>query len=287
MAASKKKSKTPKKSGKPNLSKPFSAQVKNTNNEDTEEESIHDGTDAIMADTGDDSANDIPDIIDKDSVELDGNNSVQEKSVDNNIPKVSKKEKYEKESMENMIPFMDTFYQLSSEDSPRDRSVAARDLIRHCFFSGNGSTDAINHKDAAYALTRLMNGLCTGRAASRQGFASCLSTFLRVVYSPPFNRNSGSALNDILKEDAYAQSLKEKKDSGSDDLDSAMIMRKKLLSTTEFIHSGGKDSRKNKFGKKMKGMEERDHAFGRLFGILAIVRSGILGLDTFPSSVRS
>ena len=35
----------------------------------------------------------------------------------------------------------------------------------------------------------------------------------------------------------------------------------------------------------MKGMEGRDHAFGRLFGILAVVMSYVLGLKDFPSSV--
>ena len=35
----------------------------------------------------------------------------------------------------------------------------------------------------------------------------------------------------------------------------------------------------------MKGMEGRDHAFGRLFGILAVVMSDVLGLKDCPSSV--
>ncbi len=293
MAASKKKSKTPKKSGKPNPSEPLPVPVKNANCGDTEEESIHEeDVDAKMADADSDSADNIPDIIDNNSHRMDDENCGQEtkKAVAPDKPKKSKKENVEKDSIDDIIPFMDTFYQLSSEDSPRDRSIAAKDLISHCFYAGSASTKAINHKDAAYALTRLMNGLCTGRAASRQGFASCLSTFLRVVYSPAFNCDGskfGSALNDILQEDPYAQRLNDKTDSSTDDLDSATIVRKKLLSTTEFLHVEGKDSSKSKGGKKMKGMEERDHAFGRLFGILAIVRSGILGMEKFPSTVSS
>lgn len=153
------------------------------------------------------------------------------------------------------IPFMDTFYQLSSDES-KLRSLAARDLISHCFFS-----DQVNITDAAYALTRLMNGLCTGRASSRQGFASALSTFLRVAHS-------SNVLSAILED--------------CEESSAAGVFRQKLLESTQFMQSEKEAKRQ---GGKMKGMEERDHAFGRLFGILAVVRSGVLGTKDFPCEV--
>lgn len=242
---------------------------------DTEEESIEDASS-----TEGQSSGDIPPIIDKDgsddaaaatdnaeeSKQTGGSNKARKKKGGNaNEPSVSP------------IAFMDTFYQLSSDASPSsamERSVAARDLLHHCFLTSDG----VNLKDAAYALTRLMNGLCSGRAASRQGFASCLSSFLKLAYS-------GSSIYDILKEDDYAAKLMEEDDT----LNSAMIVRKKLLATTvclaEETPSGNSGKGKNRFAGKVKGMEERDHAFGRLFGILAVVRSGVLGSEDFPSEV--
>jgi len=168
------------------------------------------------------------------------------------------------------IPFLDTFYQLSSEESPRERSVAARHLIQHCLLSEQG----VNTKDSAYALARLMKGLCTGRAASRQGFASCLSSFLKVMHSL-----DGTTIDAIVKED------------GGDEHDEpAMAIRNKLLAITQYHQSaenegGAGKSKKNRFGGKLKGIEERDHVFGRLFGILAVVRSGILTADDSSLSV--
>ena len=126
--------------------------------------------------------------------------TTEDESIDNNATlegtitkqsndkKKKKKEEKKNNQSQDVIPFMDTFYQLSSEDSPTIRSIAARDLIEHCFpslkkDSNSGSDDDdVNCKDAAYAITRLMNGLCTGRAASRQGFASCLASFMKVGY---------------------------------------------------------------------------------------------------------
>ena len=60
------------------------------------------------------------------------------------------------------------------------------------------------------------------------------------------------------------------------------IVRLKLLAATRFEVAAGEAKTA---GGKMKGMEERDHAFGRLFGILAVVRSGVLGLEDFPLKV--
>jgi DNA polymerase phi len=252
----------------------------------TEEESVHDDGDVEMdSEEGDD----IPDIVDKDS----GDDDEEEDDADDDAMEVEEtkksktsdekksKKKSKKESKKKTgqkveaIPFMDTFYQLSSEDSPKDRAVAARDLLHHCFLTDQG----INHKDAAYALTRLMNGLCTGRAASRQGFASCLTSFLRIAYS------TTNAVEDILKEDDYG-----KKQLGAD-THPAMIIRQKLLLTTQVLApeestaKGKSKGKQQKFGGKMKGIEERDHVFGRLFGILAVVRSGVLSSEDFPSEV--
>ena len=164
-----------------------------------------------------------------------------------------------------VVPFMDTFYQLSSDDSPKDRSIGARDLIHHCFFSDGG----INYKDSAYALNRLMNGICSGRASSRQGFASCLTSFLRVA------ENQGDdALKSILTEHSELMQF------DLDDAEPVAQIRQLLRSTTELnrTKSNGKNGgqNKNRFAGKAKGIEERDHMFGRLFGILAIVRSGLL-----------
>jgi len=164
------------------------------------------------------------------------------------------------------IPFMDTFYLLSSEDSSKDRSIAARDLIHHCFFSDGG----INHKDSAYALNRLLNGMCSGRAASRQGFASCLTSFLRVAQG-----QGDDAVQSILKEHSELMKIE------MDDAHPAIQIRQLLQSTTDFntaTNGSGKNSgsNKNRFAGKVKGIEERDHVFGRLFGILAVVRSGML-----------
>jgi hypothetical protein len=172
------------------------------------------------------------------------------------------------------IPFMDTFYLLSSQDSSKDRSIAARDLIHHCFFSDGG----INYKDSAYALNRLLNGMCSGRAASRQGFASCLTSFLRVAQS-----QGDDALKSILKEHS------ELKQTDLNDAHPAIQIRQMLRTATDVStveSSSGKKSgsNKNRFAGKTKGIEERDHVFGRLFGILAVVRSGIL--KSTPDEVR-
>mmetsp|Transcript_7497 Transcript_7497/g.16230 ORF Transcript_7497/g.16230 Transcript_7497/m.16230 type:complete len:1444 (-) Transcript_7497:183-4514(-) len=255
----------------------------------TEEESVRENDNTQM-----DLDDVIPSIVDKDSGDEDDDavaaeevKDGKEKTNDKKSKKKNKKNKKDNnEEAKEIIPFMDTFYLLSSEESPEERSIAARDLIRHCFLSGEG----INHKDAAYALTRLMNGLCTGRAASRQGFASCLSSFLRVANSSSLNKGDVSAMDEILKDDDDAKKLKDGMEG--DDAHHATIVRQKLLATTEFLASEGNNDNNNNKGQpknrsvgKPKGIEERDHVFGRLFGILAVVRSGILGLKDFPSVV--
>lgn len=246
----------------------------------TEQESIHDdgGVDHDEQLDTPDSDGDIPAVIDKFSDGEVGNSKKAAKGTSNK--KANAKQQQQQQHTKASIPFMDTFYQLSSEESLHHRSIAARDLIQHCFLSDGG----VNCKDAAYALSRLMNGLCTGRAASRQGFASCLSSFLRVAHSEVLNRD-GSVMDMILKEESgkfYQDGVTHP----------AMIVRLKLLSTTQFLptevnSNNDKGPKKHGFGGKVKGIEERDHAFGRLFGISAVVRSGILASTDFPSEVSA
>jgi hypothetical protein len=270
----------------------------------TEQESVHEDDGDVQMNSADD---DIPEIVDRDS-DADGEDdgdaaAVESKKCPNDVDIKTEKKgaKANGESQQQQtttattkkqapIPFMDTFFQLSSEESPNDRSIAARDLIHHCLLNEHG----VNHKDAAYALTRLMNGLCTGRAASRQGFASCLSSFLRVVYSPALNNdgsNSSASLERILKDDAYSNQLMDGTTKDDPTCNAAMVVRQKLLSTTQFLaieatsNPNDNGRKKNHYGGKMKEVEKRDHSFGRLFGILAVVRSGILGLNDFPSEV--
>eukprot|EP00546_Thalassionema_frauenfeldii_P005826 CAMPEP_0178909714 /NCGR_PEP_ID=MMETSP0786-20121207/8686_1 /TAXON_ID=186022 /ORGANISM="Thalassionema frauenfeldii, Strain CCMP 1798" /LENGTH=1350 /DNA_ID=CAMNT_0020581867 /DNA_START=22 /DNA_END=4074 /DNA_ORIENTATION=+ len=139
--------------------------------------------------------------------------------------------------------FLDTFYGLSSESND-DRSQAAQLMLNHCLLGPSA-----NVKDAAYAFRRLLNGLCSGRAAARQGYASALTSFLKlshemgVLHSINTNGNESSTLS---------------------------FVRDQLVKTTD-----PKDTDCTKYGKR-KGSEERDHHFGRLFGILSVIRSGIL-----------
>ncbi len=220
----------------------------------TEEESI----DEEMKDVVDGAESESEGSDDEGESNEGGDTSTDAKSKRNNST--------DKKNSNAAIPFMDTFYLLSSEDSSKDRSIAARDLIHHCFFSDGG----INTKDSAYALNRLLNGMCSGRAASRQGFASCLTSFLRIAQG-----QGDDAVRSILKE--HSELMK----TALDDAHPAIQIRQLLQSTTDFntVASGsGKKSgsNKNRFAGKVKGIEERDHMFGRLFGILAVVRSGML-----------
>ena len=254
----------------------------------TEDESLHDKNED--GDVPMDTEDDIPDIVDKDSDDDDKDDdndiATTKQKIDDKNTKDKKKlvNKEGTDTTATPIPFMDTFYLLSSEESSTQRAIAARDLINYCFPPSQSSKDSkddeqVNYKDAAYALTRLFNGLCTGRAASRQGFASCLSSLIRVSYPH---------LKDVLKEDTTTAN-----NDQSNEEHPAMIIRKKLLSTTDFLTPSDQDAmggggKKNKFGGttgKMKGMEERDHIFGRLFGILAIIRSGTLSMSDFPKEV--
>ncbi|GKY99995.1 hypothetical protein MPSEU_000953000 [Mayamaea pseudoterrestris] len=138
--------------------------------------------------------------------------------------------------------FFDSFYGLSSSD-PRERSQAAKEMLMHCLIGPSA-----NVKDASYALKRLLNGICSGRAAARQGNASGLAMFLKV---------------------ALAQGTLKEIQSNSTDAEEkqmtllAFVRHKLLLATEPSVGT-------------RKGSEDRDYKFGRLFGILGVVKSGVL-----------
>lgn len=141
-------------------------------------------------------------------------------------------------------PFLDSFYGLSSED-PRERSNSAKTMLHHCLLGPDA-----NSKDAAYALRRLLNGLCSGRAAARQGNASALTSFLKVSFQL---EKIEEIRNEMEGEDPTEGSP-------------LSFVRAKLLAATN----------PNQISGKKKGSEERDYQFGRLFGILGVIRSGVL-----------
>jgi len=157
-------------------------------------------------------------------------------------------------------PFLDSFYSLSSQD-PNERSQAAQVLLHHCLLGPSA-----NSKDAAYAFRRLLNGLCSGRAAARQGNASALSSFLKIAFRL-------GKMNDIKSEALANDSAQETSSSSSSTCNSSSssllkYVRDRLLSATDPHRTVG----------KKRGSDERDYHFGRLFGILGIVRSNILRL---------
>lgn len=224
----------------------------------TEEESVDEEEMVVDDDDGGD--------VNSEGTNSEGEDDSDKEKDASNSTDAKSKQRSTNQKQKKAIPFMDTFYLLSSEDSSKERSIAARDLINHCFFSDGG----INYKDSGYALNRLLNGLCSGRAASRQGFASCLSSFLRVAMT-----NGNDDMMNILKE---CSELKLTDMEGSKP---EVQIRQMLRTTTDFStgdnSSKKSGSKKNRFGGgKIKGIEERDHMFGRLFGILAVVRSGML-----------
>lgn len=142
-------------------------------------------------------------------------------------------------------PFLDSFYVLAEEDQ-RERSKAAQTIIQHCLLGS-----AANAKDAAYTLRRVLNGVCSGRAAARQGNATALSGFLKTAFQ-------------LGKMEEIREEL------GGDEADVGMshlaYIRHRLIKATDPNLTTG----------KKKGSEERDYHFGRLFGILSIVRSNVL-----------
>lgn len=139
-------------------------------------------------------------------------------------------------------PFLDSFYGISSANAA-DRAKAAHVLLNYCLLGPDA-----NPKDASYALRRLMNGLCSGRATARQGNASTLASFLKIAFAV---KKIGEIRSECGKEE-------------ESDFSDLAFVRHRLLAATEPAEG------------RRKGSEERDYQFGRLFGINGIVRSGIL-----------
>merc|ERR1712157_423339 len=72
---------------------------------------------------------------------------------------------------------------MGSSNDTKQRSKAAQAIIQHCFYINNSSDsdDSIN-EDKYYALQRLFRGITSNRLSSRQGFASCLTSFLKIAF---------------------------------------------------------------------------------------------------------
>jgi hypothetical protein len=141
-------------------------------------------------------------------------------------------------------PFLDAFYGLSASDA-RERADAAQVILHHCLLGPDA-----NAKDASYAFRRLLNGLCSGRAAARQGNASALASFLKAAFAL----------------EKMAEIRSEGNGDATNEVSLLAFVRLRLIATTDPSQTTG----------KKKGSEERDYQFGRLFGILAVVRSDIL-----------
>ena len=175
------------------------------------------------------------------------------------------------------LPFMDAFYSLSS-NKPDERSFAANSILNHVFMSENSATniDAIV-QDGDYALTRLFLGLCSGRASARQGYASCLATFIKLAFqrSPDTNDTICTCWMERFLD--YAK----KNSKVSSDINTSQYLRNQLLFHTSM--SSSSSTQKNNKGAR--GQEDRDYKFGRLFGILAIARSGSLSIGTNDNEV--
>eukprot|EP00814_Leptocylindrus_danicus_P000786 CAMPEP_0116008332 /NCGR_PEP_ID=MMETSP0321-20121206/2804_1 /TAXON_ID=163516 /ORGANISM="Leptocylindrus danicus var. danicus, Strain B650" /LENGTH=992 /DNA_ID=CAMNT_0003477143 /DNA_START=1459 /DNA_END=4437 /DNA_ORIENTATION=+ len=102
---------------------------------------------------------------------------------------------------------------------------------------GSGDSE-VNQDDAEYTMKRLMRGICGGKSGARQGFAGTLASFLQARLS---HTDTANVLSD------------------------AEYVHKKLMDHTSVDGDMG-----------MSKGDERDAAFGRLFGILAVVRSNTL-----------
>jgi len=196
----------------------------------------------------------------------------------------------------NSLPFMDTFYALSSDD-PYERSLAASALLRHLFSKGNfkqksSKNDDTNNtnnnnnndrkvaliQDGHYAFTRLLKGLCSGRAGARQGYASCLATFLELSCTLCPIGDDDDTKETTATTKCWMEYYMENESAsggggGRADVSPCEFVRKQLMKHT--VESAPVD---NKGGKRKGsgGAEERDRMYGKLFGILAVVKSGTL-----------
>jgi hypothetical protein len=187
--------------------------------------------------------------VDDDSEDTEMEVDGEEKAERSEDEEVEDEEEDEEEDTEGKQgTFLDTFYGLSSSNA-QERAHASNALLHFCLIGPEANT-----KDAAYALRRLLNGLCSGRAAARQGNASAFAAFLKIAFQQ-------GVILDIQRE-----SLKE----GEEETSPLTFVRRRLLAATMASDEG--------MGKR-KGSEDRDYHFGRLFGILGVLRSGVLSLS--------
>ena len=149
--------------------------------------------------------------------------------------------------------FFDAFYGLASDDA-RERSRAGQVIL----YQSLVAPQVANVSDATYALKRLLNGLCSGRASARQGNASTLASFLKVA-----------------KTHGYLTRIQQQQEQDGNLALSAYIRKRVILASSIVMDEEGK----GRGGGRKKASEIKDHKHGRLFGILAIVRSGILMPD--------
>ena len=183
--------------------------------------------------------------------------------------------------MTKIIPFLETFWGLADE-SPQLRVKAAQSLLVHCFSNENVGEEDSKSANCAYALRRLLDGLNSGRASARQGFASCLSTFLKFAFA-----EKGTIQSIRIEWSKKDKNDIEKKNEINEDIemDDWEFIRQELRRRTNINSTLNEGNNKLKQTSKKKGSEERDGVFGQLFGILAICRSGIL--TTAPKEVSS
>lgn len=208
--------------------------------------------------------------------------------------------------MESKIPFMDTFYQLSVED-PNQRNQAASHLLHHIFFSSIPSSSFTTqpqeqqhlYKDGLYALTRLIKGLASSRLHARIGFSTCLTTFLQFSFQRRMDRQRKEMdtvtskrwieyfieQSSSSKSSSSASLLLNKDINDTDDqmqqqfIQPLLFIRNLLLENTSVVHPTTKDEQgRKKNNHSTSSYEEKDLLMGRLLGISAIVRSGILML---------
>ena len=240
--------------------------------------------DIEVADEGDDTSesDDSDDGGDDDDEEMDDGSVSVSASSENEDTESNSKTTSATSASGIPIPFLDTFYALSAENA-NERAAAAHCLIRHCF----PADSPVQAKDAAYALRRLLSGLCSCRAGARQGYASALSSFLKVAFATSGGGGLPS-IHAIQKEMSKAgrgdddddDDAMNDEDAASGEDQPAEFVRKLLLAQTTPRSVRGQKAAK-------KGSEERDYIFGRLFGIMAVVRSGTLFGTDAPVEVSS
>lgn len=159
--------------------------------------------------------------------------------------------------------FLKCFWDLASTDATT-RCDACDTLLEHV---ENNNEEGGSNELEKYAINRLVKGLASSRECARQGFAACL---LRLLGSR------------TTADDGKVASVLEILDSNTKVCRAHVAIRlyKKgndsyfLLRNTHIQLTGS-----------IRGAEERDFMFGKLFCYLAIMRSGIIRSDQELSSI--